>query len=340
MTARVGRLFFSLALVCVCFAGFLWWATRISPGSVMIAPEDSITRVAEKMRDAGIIRSSFFVRGYIKIFMPSAKIFPGVIVIPRACGWVCAVNVMMNADANHARITFPEGDDLRDIKRRFAAIDVVAANTLFSITGRPAYTARSGSVSRDVTLSQTFLFLKAVPPDISFEGYLFPDTYVYDAGQGARGLVTMMLRAFDAKIMKPFRADIVASGHSLHEIVTVASLLEKEVKSFEDRAMVADIIWRRFAVGMPLQLDASVQYVVNGSGRFTTSAERAIDSPWNTYKYRSLPVGPISNPGVDSVRAALHPVANGYWYYLTGPDGAVHYARTLDEHALNKKFLK
>jgi UPF0755 protein len=131
-------------------------------------------------------------------------------------------------------------------------------------------------------------------------------------------------------------------NHEFYEVLTMASILEKEVQKFEDKKMVADIFWRRLKIGMALQADSTVHYTLGKEGSvFTSAKDRQTDSLWNTYKYPGLPPSPICNPGLDSVKAALEPTANNYWYFLTGKDGVVHYAKTLEEQNLNRfKFLR
>ena len=117
-------------------------------------------------------------------------------------------------------------------------------------------------------------------------------------------------------------------------------MVEEEVQHPEDKAKVADILWRRYKNNWALQLDSSVHYVVDKTGNvFTTGKERSVDSLWNTYKYPGLPLGPIANPGLESIKAALYPEKNSYWYFLTGKDGTVYYAKTLEEHNANKRKL-
>jgi UPF0755 protein len=130
------------------------------------------------------------------------------------------------------------------------------------------------------------------------------------------------------------------AGYDRNIILTMASLVEKEARTEQDRKMVADILWRRAHNRWALQLDSSVHYAVDRSGDvFTTDKERDVDSPWNTYKYPGLPPTPIANPGLKSINAVINPEKNDYWYFLSGKDGKMYYARTLDEHNLNKRKL-
>ena len=129
-------------------------------------------------------------------------------------------------------------------------------------------------------------------------------------------------------------------GYDRNIVLTMASLVEKEARTEQDRKMVAGILWRRAYNGWALQLDSTVHYAVDRSGDvFTTDKERDVNSPWNTYKYPGLPPTPIANPGLESINAVINPEKNNYWYFLSGKDGQMYYAKTLDEHNLNKRKL-
>ena len=134
---------------------------------------------------------------------------------------------------------------------------------------------------------------------------------------------------------------IVVFNQSLEEIIIMASLLEEEARQLETKQMIAGILWKRIKMGMPLQVDSSFQYV-NGKNTFTLSLDDLkIDSPYNTYLYKGLPPTPISNPGLDSILAALTPTVSNYLYFLTGKDGNMRYAVTHDQHVANKeKYLR
>lgn len=185
--------------------------------------------------------------------------------------------------------------------------------------------------------SDEFRFLKNVSPDTPLEGYLFPDTYRVFDDSDARDIARKALGNFDTQYSGLARERGKAQTRSLHEIVTIASIVEREVRDDPDRARVADIINRRLAKGMPLQMDSTINYIT-GKGKTRSSRDDlAIDSPYNTYKYPGLPPGPISNPGLSSLKGVLQPEANPYWYFLTTADGRVIYAKTFEEHVRNKR---
>lgn len=188
----------------------------------------------------------------------------------------------------------------------------------------------------DPALKTRYVFLREIPDGVDVEGYLFPDTYRFFADATAADIVDRLLREFETRVVVARESDIAASGYTLHEVVTMASLLEREVRHPEDMAMVSDVIRKRLEAGMALQLDATVNYATGKSDPSVTIADTQVDSPYNTYKYPGLPIGPISNPGDAALEAALNPQENPYYFYLTTPDGTVIYARTNEEHIQNK----
>ena len=167
------------------------------------------------------------------------------------------------------------------------------------------------------------------------EGFLFPETYTFPTNAKPQAVIDKMGSIFNEKI-EPLRADITASKHSLVEIVTMGSLLEEEAKTSESRRVVSGILWNRIAIGMPLQVDAAFLYI-NGKNTYElTRQDLLIVSPYNTYKNKGLTPTPISNPGIDSINAAIHPTKTPYLYYLSERDGTMHYAKTYVEHLRNK----
>jgi len=172
------------------------------------------------------------------------------------------------------------------------------------------------------------------------EGYLFPDTYLFLPNVGARQVFLEMRENFDKKI-KDIRNEIRRSDKNLEEIIIMASLLEEEARTTKTRRIISGILWKRIEIGMALQVDAVFLYI-NGKNTFELTLEDLkIDSPYNTYKYTGLPVGPITNPGMDSILAALRPEESPYLFYLSDNEGNMHYSEDFAGHKINKaRYLK
>ena len=194
---------------------------------------------------------------------------------------------------------------------------------------------------RPKDFSQEFDFLKDKPIYFGLEGYLFPDTYEIAKGESIDNIVRRMLSNFDSKFKQEMRDEVQGQGRAISEIITMASLIEKEVKTLEDKKIVSGILWKRLGVSMPLQVDATIVYLTGKKTTKVSIEETQIDSPYNTYRNKGLPLGPIANPGLDSILASIYPEENEYWYYLSTPDGKTIFSKTLKEHNSAKaRYLK
>jgi len=177
-------------------------------------------------------------------------------------------------------------------------------------------------------------------PGTDLEGFLFPDTYQFPLRVSGEEAVKIMRDNFEKKFT-PYRNEVSGAGLTTFEIITMASLIEKEVQTLEDRQIVSGILWKRRNHSIPLQVDATITYITGKRTAKVSIEETKIDSPYNTYKYLGLPFGPICNPGLESIRAAVYPEDSNYWYYLSTPEGETIFNKTLEEHnAAKAKYLK
>ncbi len=167
------------------------------------------------------------------------------------------------------------------------------------------------------------------------EGYLFPDTYFITPGTSEGDIVDRLQGTFGEKIASSSAA-IDESPYTLHDIIIVASILEREAKSPEDMQHVSGILWNRLRIGMPLQVDAVFGYIHGKDGYTPTEKDLESNSPYNTYRNKGLPPTPIDNPGLTAILAAAEPQNTKDLYYLTGTDGLMHYAQTFDQHKINR----
>ncbi|MBP6926215.1 MAG: endolytic transglycosylase MltG [Candidatus Pacebacteria bacterium] len=172
---------------------------------------------------------------------------------------------------------------------------------------------------------------------MEFEGHLFPETYYFFETATASKIALTMRNEFNTKL-EPYLEEIAKSGHTEKEIITMASIIEKESNGKDDdRRMISGILWNRISRGMRLQVDATYLYTLEKRDRnnLTTSDIKNDDSPYNTYKNDGLPPGPIGNPGLKSILAALRPTKNDYVFYLHDRNGTPHYAKTYAQHQAN-----
>ncbi|HNW55866.1 MAG TPA: endolytic transglycosylase MltG [bacterium] len=187
-----------------------------------------------------------------------------------------------------------------------------------------------------------YQFLADRPDDAGLEGYLFPDTYRFRASSTPEETIEKMLNNLDSKLTPKMRQDIHNQGKTVYQIITMASLIEKEVRSTKDMKMVSGIFWNRIANGQRLESCATLAYILGENKPQYSYEETRIDSPYNTYINYGLPVGPISNPGIKAIEAAIYPTNNDYNFFLTRPDtGETIFSRTFEEHKANKaKYLQ
>lgn len=173
-----------------------------------------------------------------------------------------------------------------------------------------------------------------------YEGYLFPDTYLFLPNITAHDVYDTMISNYKKRV-GTLVDEIKTFGRPIKDIINMASILEKEARTMETREVIAGILWKRLDQGMLLQVDASIVYLTGKkSGNLLSNDDFKIISPYNTYLNKGLPPTPISNPGLEAIRAAIHPIATQYYFYLTDPQGGFHPAVTYEGHLANRqKYL-
>lgn len=196
--------------------------------------------------------------------------------------------------------------------------------------------------------SSQFEFLSDKPKNTDLEGYLYPDTYRVFASSTPDEIIVKMLTNFDNKLTSQMRADIKAQGKTINEIITMASIIEKEAPisyrtgKLDDAKIVSGIFWNRIKAGQALQSCATLAYILGVNKPQYSEADTKVVSPYNTYQNPGLPPGPIANPGILAITAAIYPIKTNYNYFLT-PSGSKEliFSRTYEEHLQNKnKYLK
>ncbi len=208
-------------------------------------------------------------------------------------------------------VTVPEGYTVRQIARRLAGHGL----------GDEA-----GFLALAQTQGRTFHVGAWTPPDDNLEGYLYPDTYTLPKGASARDAVQMMLDEFHQRVITPHGAAVTP------DVVTLASLVEREAEVDSDRPLIAAVYRNRLLKGMRLQCDATVQYGLPAHKSRLFYADLRVDSPYNTYTHKGLPPTPIASPGLPSIEAALHPADADFLYYVAGPGGRHVFSATLAQH--------
>lgn len=325
-----------------------WLSTPSTEGasSFVVEKGEGTDAIVGRLKSRGIIRSTLLFRLALGRSGLATKLQPGTYDFRGAEDFAEIVRRLASGGvpANEFVLLVKEGWNLADIKKALEAAGYADAEAFFHVTGLPATDHRTLSAEaapKPDDLSGEFSFLKDKPPYVSLEGFLFPDTYRVFRDAKAADVVRTLLSNFDRKLTPELRRRIAERKRSVFEIVTMASIIEREVRGEGDRRIVSDIFWRRLEIGMALQADSTVNYATGKSLPAVTLEDTKNVSEYNTYKYPGLPLGPISNPGLEAIEAAVSPSPNEYWYFLTDEDGTVHYGKNLDEHNRNKaKYLK
>lgn len=273
---------------------------------VHIPSSTSLTSISESLADQNIIKSPFMFKVAVVIFGGERGLFAGDYRFTSSQNVIRIAYRMVKGNQGLPRIkvTIPEGTNVYDMAYIY------------------------------MTKIENFNAPRFVSLALPYEGYLFPDTYSFFSNVKPEEVIKTMRNNFNQKI-KTLESDIKSSNRIMEEIIIMASLVEEEEKNSEDRKIIAGILWKRLEEGMPLQVDAPFYYLTGKRGGFTYD-DLKIDSPYNTYKYKGLPKGPISSPSLDAIQATLNPIKTTYYYYLTGKDGVTRYSDTYDGHIKNK----
>lgn len=294
---------------------------------VVIEKGSSTSDIANLLEEQSLIRSSLAFTIHARLRGDAGKLQAGTFVLQRSLGASAIMQALQSGVVQEEAITIPEGFTVRDI-------DALLAERGFIQSGELEACARNCAFGE-------FPFLPEIDSLADrggrVEGFLFPDTYFIDPEQfSVEAFLERLLTTFRTRVMEPYAEDVRASGLTQHEIITLASLIEKETNTDEERPIVSGILWKRFQANMGLGVDASVRYILHKPTGPLTIADLNDASPYNLRKFRGLPPGPIANPGIKSIEAALHPTESPYWYYLHGSDGVIRYAVTNEEHNQNK----
>ncbi len=317
-------------VLAVTFGAYYWWQEQMKPVSGNTAVSDFVItkgtnaeKVGQDLYAKGFIRNAFAFKLYVQLTDKTSKVQAGQFKLSPSYSMAQIVDSLSKGPVE-LWVTIPEG-----LRREEVVEKVIAA---LEMQGEKADTFRTEF------LSQTK----------DSEGMLFPDTYLFARDASAQKVVSTLKNTFDKRIDAQ-KTDIAKSGYSEKQVVTLASLVEKESKGKDpdERATIAGILYNRLKKGLPLQVDATVQYAL-ATVACSKSPENCKDwwptvlradyeykHPYSTYTNAGLPPGPIANPGLNSLKAAIYPKDTDFFYYIHEENGTVHYAKTLAEHNEN-----
>ena len=312
--------------------------------SVTVPDGATISQIAAELKGKNLVRYEWLFKAYCWISHAESKIEPGTYTLSGKYDYHALVANMIEASPDRAvvSVTIPEGYECKDI---FALLDE---------NGVCSYNALTETAA---TYEFDYEFLQDVAygSENRLEGYLFPDTYEFYVGDDPENVIDKFLRNFNNKftedlytaldelnvrLAEQMRAngftepEITAAKLSLNDLITVASLVEKETAKTSESASIASVIYNRLCSKLYpcLEIDATIQYALGERKEVLSNADKGVISPYNTYTNAGLPAGPIANPGMSSIRAALYPSETKYFFYALGADGVHHFSETYYEH--------
>jgi UPF0755 protein len=292
---------------------------KLAAASIIHISSGSTSRqIGDLLLEAGVIRSktAFVLASRLlgleqKLQAGDYRLSPGMNLL----------QVMQHLEAGKVatiRVTIPEGLTLEAIAQRLAALDLVDKDR-FMVLARDDRLIYGDNSPID-------------KPTHSLEGYLFPDTYFFVRNQPEEEIIKRMVSRFTQMVGPVMQEANLPAGFTCHELITLASIIEKEVMVSREAPLVSAVFWNRLRIGMPLQSDPTVQFAMERPQKKLYYSDLALDSPYNTYKYRGLPPGPIASPGRSSIKAALEPAEVDYLYFVAKGDGTHAFSRTFQQH--------
>lgn len=293
---------------------------------------ERVEKIAENLAYEGLIKNAFYFKVYVWEKNLAASIMAGEYYLSPAMSIGQIANIITGGKAIVREITvlIPEGLTNAESEKILVGANMVNKSELIEAIKK-----------ENLEKYPNYEFLKDKPESAGFEGYLFPDTYRFFKDAKPEDIVIKMLENFDKKFTKEMRMEAAKQGETIFEVLTLASIIQKEVSDSADMKIVAGVFKNRLSVGMALEADSTINFITGKKMPQAALNDLKIDSAYNTYKYPGLPPGPISNPGLDAIKAAIWPEKTPYWYFLTAPDGKAVYSKTYEEHLKNKaKYLR
>jgi UPF0755 protein len=278
-------------------------------------PKGSTYPGIEKMLIAkGLLRYPVVFRILVVGTMSGAKLQQGEYVFPAPPSAFELWGKIVNGDVAKYQVIIPDGSTLYEIAQTLGNLELANPSTFLATAMSPEFARRMGV------------------PGSTLEGYLFPDTYTLVKDMSAEEMLGVMVRRFQRKFTPEMERKAQEAGFTRNQIVTIASIIEKETGVEAEKPMVSEVIRKRLSLGMPLQMDPTVIYGLKKIGGNLTKKDLKTPNPYNTYLITGLPPGPICNPGLSALKAAITPSDTDYLYFVSRNDGSHRFSRTLKEH--------
>lgn len=330
LTAALGMLFFSGLATAAYIKKTVETPNNGSSEQVSFSVKngESLDQVSANLEKSKLVKSDFIFSLYMKASKRSGRIQAGEYQIAGNLNMKDVAGIITAGQVISTRVTIPEGWTLEKMSDRVAAQKISTKEQFLA------------AVKYTKTRDQGYDFLSGLSEGDSLEGFLYPDTYELSKNADENELITKMLNNFNTKFTNDLREKVKTSGMNTFEVVTLASMVESEAVTKEDRKLVAGVFEKRLDLGMPLQSDVTVLYALKTNKKDVNYKDIQVDSPYNTYKVAGLPAGPICSPSIEAIDAVLNPTKSNYLYFLAAPDGKVYYAATIEQHNQYKaKYL-
>lgn len=344
------------ATIIFLFAGFLLFDLALIPPASWKFPSNEIVKIPEGLnlkqienylKEKNIIRSQFIFDLIVRAMKGETALKAGDYMFDKPYSVFEIAKKVIAGDygIKQKKIIITEGMNIYEIGELFEKEGIFPKNLLFEFSGccggkiLPTKEIFENSYISSDEYKNSILgkIRQNLPSQSILEGLFFPDTYFFPENIEPREAAKIIFKNFNKKMEENFSIP----EKKIYDVLIMASILEKEANTIEDKKIIADILLRRMDKKMLLQVDAALDYAINKNTFELTKNDLKNDSPYNTYKYQGLPITPISNPGLESIKSALKPTPNNYWYYLSDKDGGMHYAGTYEEHKENiNKYLK
>ena len=284
---------------------------------MVVKPGTTASEISDHLTRLGVIDSRLRFWWLMKIQGDAQKFKTGTYAFAPHMDEQAVLDKLVSGDTTVVRFTIPEGFGIKEIAKRLADEGLVDEQEFLA-------------EAKDFA---PYDYMKKRPNErYAAEGYLFPDTYEIHSEVTPEAIMKMMAEDFDTRLTPALRQQAAEKGLSIHDLITLASLVEKEARYDEDRPIIAQVFFKRLQMGMPLQSDTTLQYLMAGPKEDVSIEDTKIDSPYNTYQHAGLPPGPIASPGMKSILAVLNPASTDYLYFVADRQGHNHYSQTYDEH--------